>query len=336
MERHFVIESAQRARPVTHGPVDGPNVMGMFRGAVSPDRYVRMAQWALWLNAAIVLTGASVRLTGSGLGCTDWPNCEEDQFVASLEYHALIEFGNRLFTGAVGFAVIIAVLGSLRRTPRRPALVWWSLGLVVGVLAQAILGAFVVVTHLAPQLTMAHFLLSMVLLWNATVLVEKAKVPDDEPPTPIPPAPMSDARRRIRLATRTVFVAGAGLLVTGTIVTGSGPHSGSEDALTAERLPFLVRDVTRIHAITAMVVLASVFVVIRRAQQAGEIEVREQGIQVASLLVLQGAIGYWQYFAGVPVLLVAIHIAVACVVWIQIVRLAWMAERVSVREPVLV
>ena len=81
----------------------------MFRGAVSPERYVRLAQWALWLNAAIVLTGASVRLTGSGLGCTDWPTCEEDQFVASLEYHALIEFGNRLFTGAVGFAVMIAV-----------------------------------------------------------------------------------------------------------------------------------------------------------------------------------------------------------------------------------
>ncbi len=305
----------------------------MIRGAVSPERYVRMAQWALWLNAAIVLTGASVRLTGSGLGCTDWPNCEDDQFVASLEYHALIEFGNRLFTGAVGFAVIIAVLGSLRRSPRRTSLVWWSLGLVVGVLAQAILGAFVVVTHLAPQMTMAHFLLSMVLLWNGAVLVEKAKAPDDAPSAPALTGPALEAWSRIRHATRTLVVAGAGLLVTGTIVTGSGPHSGSEDELTADRLPFLVRDVTRIHTVTAMLVLVAVVVVIRRAQDAGAHEVREHAMRVASLLVLQGAIGYWQYFAGVPVLLVAIHIVVACVVWIQIVRLAWLAEQVPAREP---
>ena len=308
----------------------------MFRGAVSPERYVRMAQWALWLNAAIVLTGASVRLTGSGLGCTDWPTCEEDQFVASLEYHALIEFGNRLFTGAVGFAVIIAVLGSLRRTPRRTPLVWWSLGLVVGVLAQAILGAFVVASHLAPQMTMAHFLLSMVLLWNATVLVEKAKVPDDEPAeSPVSGAPF-EAWTRVRLATRVVFAAGACLLVTGTIVTGSGPHSGSENDLTADRLPLLVREVTRVHTITAMLVLAAVVVVIRRAQAAAVPLVREQAMRVASLLVLQGAIGYWQYFTGVPVALVAVHIAIACLVWVQIVRLAWLAERVPTAAPVRV
>ncbi len=293
-----------------------------------------MAMWALWLNAAIVVTGASVRLTGSGLGCSDWPNCEEDQFVASFEYHALIEFGNRLFTGAVGFAVIIAVLGSLRRVPRRPALVWWSLGLVVGVLAQAILGAFVVRTHLAPEMTMAHFLLSMVLLWNATVLVEKAKESDEPAALPVGDGPAVEAWQRIRLTTRAVFVAGAALLVTGTIVTGSGPHSGSEDELVADRFPFLVRDVTRIHTITAMVVLAAVLLAVRRAHEAGRFDLRQQGMRVMSLLVLQGAIGYWQYFAGVPALLVVVHITVACVTWVQIVSLAWHAERAPVREPV--
>jgi len=290
--------------------------------SVSPARFVQLAQWALWLNVAIVITGASVRLTGSGLGCTDWPNCEEDQFVASADYHALIEFGNRLFTGAVGLAVILAVLGSLRREPRRPALVRWSFGLVAGVLAQAILGAFVVRSELAPQMTMAHFLLSMVLLWNATVLVEKAREPED--PEPRQPGPL-------RALTRTVFVWCAGLLVTGTIVTGSGPHSGSDEPEVAARLPFLVREVTRIHSITAIVTLGLVLFTVRQAHRSTLWELREQGMRVVTLLIAQGAIGYWQYFTGVPVLLVGVHIALASLAWIQVVRLELLGEQVADR-----
>ncbi|NDH88083.1 MAG: heme A synthase, partial [Actinobacteria bacterium] len=156
----------------------------MFRGAISPERYVQLARGALWSLTVIVITGAAVRLTGSGLGCSDWPTCEEDQFVASLEHHALIEFGNRLFTGVVTIAVVLAVLGSIRRGPKRRDLIWWSWGLVAGVVAQILLGAVLVLTHLDPRFTMGHFILSMVLLWNAAVLIEKAKT-DIANPAPL-------------------------------------------------------------------------------------------------------------------------------------------------------
>lgn len=289
---------------------------------ISPERFVQFARWALWSLTAIVVTGASVRLTGSGLGCTDWPNCEQDQFVASLEYHAMIEFVNRLVTGVVAVAVILAVLGSLRRVPKRQDLVRWSLGLVAGVIAQVILGALLVKTELDPRFTMGHFLLSMVLLWNAVVLLEKAKHEERA------------AKPRPSLATwtRLVFASSAVLLVTGTIVTGSGPHSGSDEPEVAARLPFLVRDVTRIHSITAITVLTVVLWTIRRAHLDGALERREGAMRVMGLLVAQGAVGYWQYFTGVPVLLVGIHITLASLTWIQVVRLAWLAEQPAPAE----
>lgn len=303
---------------------------------ISPARFVQLARGALWLNVAIVITGASVRLTGSGLGCSDWPRCEEDQFVASLEYHALIEFGNRLFTGAVGIAVILAVLGSLRRVPRRGDLILWASGLVAGVLAQAILGAFVVRSELAPQMTMAHFLLSMVLLWNATVLVEKAARPDTETDTALTFVSRTsfERARSVRRTTRTAFIWCAVLLVTGTVVTGSGPHSGSDGPGVAARLPFLVRDVTRIHSVTALLAIGLIASIVRRAHLAGLTEVRGQAMRVSTLLVAQATVGYWQYFTGVPVLLVGVHIAIASIAWIEVVRLAWVAEQVGVGERV--
>ena len=306
----------------------------MIRGAISPERYVQLARGALWSLTIIVISGAAVRLTGSGLGCSDWPNCEQDQFVASLEYHALIEFGNRLFTGVVTIAVVLAVLGSIRRSPKRRDLILWSWGLVAGVVAQILLGAVLVLTHLDPRFTMGHFLLSMVLLWNAAVLIEKAKT-DVADPEPLWMAEPSEHDASIRAASRILFAFGAILLVTGTIVTGSGPHSGSDDELVAERLPFLVRDVTRIHSITAFTVLAVVLVLVRRAHNAEKFDLREHAMRVMTLLVAQGAVGYWQYFTGVPVELVAVHITLASITWIQIVRLAWQAEQVPAPDRVL-
>ncbi|MEM9203058.1 MAG: COX15/CtaA family protein [Actinomycetota bacterium] len=304
----------------------------MFRGAISPERYVRLAQGALWSLTIIVVSGAAVRLTGSGLGCTDWPNCEDDQFVASLEYHALIEFGNRLFTGVVTIAVVLAVLGSIRRNPRDRSLIWWSWGLVAGVIAQIGLGAVLVLTHLDPRFTMGHFLLSMVLLWNAAVLLEKAK--RDPLATPIP-KPTAGETPPYRRSSRVLFGLGAVLLVTGTVVTGSGPHAGSDDPLVAARLPFLVRDVTQIHSITGWIVLLTLGETIRRTHQAGRFDLREGAMRVLTLLVMQGAVGYWQYFTGVPVALVALHITLASLTWISIVRLAWAAEQpVPARERV--
>ena len=141
---------------------------------MSPARYRSITGTALVALVVIVITGAAVRLTGSGLGCSDWPTCEEDQLIADLEAHAMIEFVNRLITGVVSVAVIAAVLGSFFRRPRRRDLTWLSVGLVAGVIGQIVLGAFVVLTHLNPWLVLGHFLLSMVLVANAVALHARA------------------------------------------------------------------------------------------------------------------------------------------------------------------
>jgi cytochrome c oxidase assembly protein subunit 15 len=277
---------------------------------VAPRTYTRLTRFALWALTIIVVSGGAVRLSGSGLGCSDWPTCEEDQFVADLEYHALIEFVNRQFTGIVSVAVILAVVGSLRRRPRRLDLTWWSLGLVAGVIAQIVLGGLLVLTELDPRFTMGHFLLSMVLVWNAVVLDERARIDDVSELSPV----VSEGHRNL---IRAVTAVGAALLVTGTIVTGAGPHAGDEDA---ERLPFLVREVTRIHSLVAIGLLVLV-VVAWRAVRSDATGVRNHAARVAGLLVVQGTVGYVQYFTGVPVLLVGIHILLASLTWIEIVRL---------------
>lgn len=334
-----------------------------------------------------MVTGAAVRLTGSGLGCPDWPTCEEEQLVAPLEYHAIIEFGNRLVTGLVSIAVVLAVLGSVwvrypqgtnrgasRRSsdtqpgdppPANPAearaadtqpsraadtqpsrradLIWWSLGLVAGVGGQVILGRWVVTSHLAPWIVISHFLLSMVLLWNAVVLHHRAKMPTHQPRTLLRPnLPHSAWFGGLAwlMSLTAVWV-----IVSGTIVTGSGPHGGDEEA---ERLSFDITNVARLHAV-GVIVLVSVVVVLLwmsyRGAQSGagrepissratnggatnrEATTRNTAprnellpIQKALgtllvILLIQGAVGYVQYLTDVPVLLVGIHVVGSISVW---------------------
>src|SRR3954452_7181028 len=124
--------------------------------------YRRITCGALVAVTIIIVTGAAVRLTGSGLGCPDWPTCARGRVVAPFEYHAMVEFVNRTVTGLVSVAVALAVLGSLLRTPRRRDLTRWSLGLVAGVVAQIVLGGVTVLLELTPPIVMAHFVLSLV------------------------------------------------------------------------------------------------------------------------------------------------------------------------------
>ena len=285
---------------------------------MAPIVCARLTRFALWALTAIVVTGAAVRLTGSGLGCEDWPACSEDRFVADLEYHALVEFVNRLFTGVVAVAVIAAVLGTVRRRPRRSDLTALSLGLVAGVLGQVALGALLVLSELDPRFTMGHFLLSMVLLWNAAVLDVRARAGAGVEDTASRPDGEGRPGSLNRLMRWTVLAVGAVLLVSGTLVTGAGPHAGDTRA---ERLPLLVREVARIHSIIALVLLGIVVWTWWRLRAAGSVDHTRMG-RVAVLLAVQGAIGYTQYFAGVPALLVGIHVALASVTWIEIVKAA--------------
>ncbi len=282
---------------------------------LSPAAYRRVTLVALVALAFIIVSGAAVRLTGSGLGCPDWPTCADDRVVAPLEYHAMVEFVNRTVTGLVSVAVILAVLGSLRRRPRRSDLTWLSVGLVAGVLGQIVLGGLTVLFELKPGFVMAHFLLSMVILADAVVLHERAGRPDDA----VPPACASaagdvDVRR---LASLTVVAAGL-VLFLGTVVTSSGPHGGDEKA---ERLQFALPDVARLHGASVILFLGLVLVTLWRLRAAkAPARALRRGEAVLAVSVAQAAIGYLQYFNGVPALMVGFHVAGAAAVWVATLR----------------
>ena len=283
---------------------------------LSPAAYRRITFVAALALAFIIVTGGAVRLTGSGLGCPDWPTCAEDRVVAPWEYHAMVEFVNRTITGLVSVAVILAVLGSLVRQPRRRDLTWLSLGLVGGVIGQIVLGGLTVLFHLWPPLVMGHFVLSMVLLANAVVLHHRAGRPDDPSPGAAPPGPAPTGPvvgRPLLLLGRLVLAATALAILLGTVVTGSGPHGGDEDV---DRLPFFLPDVARLHGISVMLLLVLVLVTLWRLRSDGAPAVLlRRGEVLLGVLVAQAAVGYTQYFTGVPVLLVGVHIAGATAVW---------------------
>ncbi len=278
---------------------------------VSPSAYRRIVTFALVALGTIIVTGAAVRLTGSGLGCSDWPNCSEDRLVASADFHEWVEFGNRLFTGVVSVAVVLAVLGSIARVPRRADLLYWSLGLVAGVFAQALLGAVVVKHELTPPVVMAHFLLSMVLMWNATVLWQRASEGAGRA------APITSSAG-VWLGRGSVAAATA-VLVAGTVVTGTGPHGGDEHV---ERLTFEITEVVRIHAVLAWILLALLVATLAVVYRSGTTaRVRSRGAFVVGAVLVQGAIGYIQYITGVPAWLVGLHVLGSVVVWVAVLRL---------------
>ena len=157
--------------------------------ALTPPRFRRVAVVALALLAVIIVSGAAVRLTGSGLGCDDWPRCSETALVDVSSKHAAIEQGNRFFTGAVGIAVIACVLGALRRAPRRRDLTVLAWLLVIGVLANAVLGGISVKVDLHPLAVQGHMLLSMGLIVAGAVLVRRSGEPDGVPRRPTVSAP---------------------------------------------------------------------------------------------------------------------------------------------------
>jgi heme a synthase len=299
---------------------------------LSPAQYRRVTVVAAVLLAAIIVSGSAVRLTGSGLGCPDWPNCESGRLTpyAADDFHAMVEFVNRLVTGLVSLAVAVAVLGSLVRTPRRRDLVYLSLGLVAGVIVQIILGKLVVEKLLSPPWVMSHFLVSMVLLANALILCRRASQRDaafTRRPVPAAAAP-------VVWMSRVLVVAAAVVVVTGTVVTGSGPHSGDVpgESARATRLDFHIPDVVRIHGTSAMVLLGLVLVTLALVYRTGAARavVNRLGL-LLTVLVAQAGVGYAQYFNDIPALLVGIHVAGATALWAATV---WFALGVTERPPV--
>ncbi|MCY3786682.1 MAG: COX15/CtaA family protein [bacterium] len=292
----------------------------VLRQGISATTYRRITLFALAALIFIIITGGAVRLTGSGLGCSDWPTCEDNRLVADLEYHAMVEFVNRVVTGFVSAAVALAVLGALLRRPRRRDLTVCAFGLVAGVAGQVVLGGLVVWYHLSPWLVIGHFLLSMVLVANAVVLHHRAGW--IEPVGALaaaggrPPARRADVRM-----TRLLVALSALAIVSGTLLTGAGPHGGDPDV---ERLQFDIGALARLHG-GAMVLCAVVALLVWALAERGPPQRRDAFAAPARLVVVviaaQAAVGYLQYFTGVPPLLVGIHIAGAAALWTGVLRL---------------
>ena len=291
-----------------------------MRWRLSPERYRVVCMVALALLCIIVVSGAAVRLTGSGLGCDDWPNCNNTKLIDVSSTHAAIEQVNRLFTGLVALGVIVAVLGSLARSPRRRDLTWLSVGLVAGVLGQIVLGGITVLVDLHPAAVQAHFLLSMVLVANAVWLVHRAGQPD----APLAPTVSPSVRRHVFGVAVATLVA----ITLGTVLTGAGPHAGDE---VARRFDIAIGTAARLHSVGVWVAVAVVAWLMWRLRSLHADRAVLEGTVVAWVCVAlaQGALGYLQYFTGVPAALVAIHVAGATLLWGITV---WMVARLRSAE----
>ncbi len=294
---------------------------------ITPRLYATVTLVALAALALIVVTGAAVRLTGSGLGCPDWPKCY-GQTVPPLETHAVIEYGNRLLTGFVGLAVIAAAGLAFLRRPYRGHLALFGALLPLGVLCQAILGALVVKHHLAPGLVMLHFILSMFLLDAAFALAWCSRYEPSE-------------RRRSgdRLgvwAVRALIPLGQLTILAGTIATGSGPHAGAHEGELVHRFDFegtgTLEWVVQRHAAIAVVFgVAAIAVLLLLRRPGGDRRAQKPLLVVLGLLALQGAVGGLQWALELPSELVWVHIALATVTWLAMLWAVATAGRLEPR-----
>lgn len=274
----------------------------------TPTEFRRLCVAALVLVAVIVVTGAAVRLTGSGLGCDDWPNCNDSKLVDVSSQHSTIEQVNRLFTFVVGLAVVLAALGAWLRRPRRRDLLVLSTALVAGIPAQGLVGAVVVWTDLNPIAVQFHFVLSMALVAVAVVLVIRSREPDGAQRIS---AVVPRTRHRVRLTVAWTALA----IVAGTVVTGTGPHAGDEKA---RRFTFFsITWVTRIHgSIVWITVFTALSLVWHLRKRDHDREVLDAPLTAwMCVAVAQGSVGYLQYANGVPAPLVALHVALATTLW---------------------
>ena len=263
----------------------------------------------LFLQAALVVTGGAVRLTGSGLGCPTWPECTPGSYTpvphqAEPQLNVWIEFGNRLLTFVLviaSAAVIIAVLKSKRKDLRLLAV-----GQFLGIFGQGILGGITVLTDLNPIPVAGHLLLSIILIAGATSLYSRRYTPV----VFVKPTSLTSKISRVHIVTSFVVI------ILGTIVTGSGPHAGDAQA---KRFDFDIRTVAWLHA-DAVIFLLGVTFAFYVAQ--GTSAHTKKAIKVFALIALaQGGIGYIQYFTGIPEILVAAHLLGATLVWIAAWRI---------------
>jgi heme a synthase len=290
------------------------------RLTLSPRAYTGVAIGALAMLVLIVFSGAGVRLTGSGLGCPDWPRCG-GTFLPELSTHVFIEYGNRVLSGFVGVACVAAGVLVFRVRPFRRDLVRPALVVLFGVLAQALLGGATVLLDLSWPVVIAHYLLSMVLLVAAAVLVWRARRPG-------PTAESGD--RPVTLATRALVVFAGVVIVAGTFATAAGPHAGGAgtgdvverlDAFGASTLQTVIE--VHGHMAAALGILSVLLWAIALGRGAGPALMRAL-TAVCLLMAAQGTVGLVQYHNALPAELVWVHAALPAVMWTVFVW-SWLA-----------
>jgi len=282
-------------------------------------------------QTGIVLTGGLVRLTGSGLGCPTWPECAPGSFIPTSTqeqaWHKYVEFGNRTLTFLLGILAIAAIVGAIiwarklrRRTgiSRRPIVLLAAVPLL-GTIVQAVLGGITVLTGLHPATVSAHFMVSAGLIAFTLLLVVRSRESGDQPVTVLVAPP-------IRYLSRGIVAVALVVLTLGTLVTGSGPHSG--DADTTNRLPFDPRFISWLHAdavllFVGLIVGLAVALVVTKASRG----ILKRTWWLLGICLAQGAIGYIQYFTGLPWLVVLVHLAGACAVWLAVLTVHFSLRR---------
>lgn len=269
----------------------------------------------LVLQAGLVVTGGAVRITGSGLGCPTWPKCTDLSYTPvphqpQGQLHVWIEFGNRLLTFAlllVAVMSMIAVILLKRRDIRALAV-----GQVVGILAQIPLGGITVLTHLNPIAVASHFLLSIILIAACTSLYERRAST---------PPPLPRARKKFPILTPAHLLLSALVIIVGTIVTGSGPNAGD---YSAPRFHIRLETIARIHG--DLVIVLMLLTVIFYFATGDSPFLRRRIVIFGIISLLQGAIGFLQYYQGLPELLVGAHLLGVALVWISAWRIRLAAK----------
>ncbi len=304
-------------------------ITSRLRGlTLSRQAYFAIAAIALGSLTMIVFTGAAVRLTGSGLGCPDWPRCY-GRAVPPADINAVIEYANRIFTGIVGIAVIAASVLAFRRRPYRWHLALFGALLPLGVICQAILGALVVEFHLAPGLVMGHFILSMLLLDAAFALAWCARYEPGER--------RASGDRLGVWAVRGLIPLGQLTILLGTISTASGPHPGDHEGELVKRFDFrggeTLQWAVERHAVLAGIFgVAAVATLLLLRRRGGDDRAARPLAVVIGLLGLQGAIGWVQWTLELPAELVWVHIVLATITWLAMLWTVASAGRLEPRE----
>jgi cytochrome c oxidase assembly protein subunit 15 len=270
-------------------------------------------------QSGIVVTGAAVRLTGSGLGCPTWPECVDGSLVPTASqiegWTKLVEFGNRTLTFLVGVVALAALIAVVRLRPRRPPLIALATISFLGVPGQAVLGGITVLTGLNPWSVGGHFLLSTVLIAASVALQQRADEPGDQPVRPL-------VRRELRVWAWLIVSLAFLVVVLGVVTTGTGPHSGDADVRT--RIPLDPQAMSWLHAdsvIALLALTAGLLLTLRLLD--GPSRARRRVALLLGIGLAQGLVGYLQYFLGVPEAAVALHVLGSVLVWIAAVRIPY-------------